>query len=62
MAVGGPHVVKPDVMRRGKSMTVAWWKDDWTAFGEDGKLDVAGTAENLKQAGAVLEAAISPGS
>ena len=40
-------------------MTVAWWKDDWMAFGEDGKLDIHNTVENLEQATAVLKTAIS---
>ncbi len=62
LAAGGPQVVKPDVMRQGKTMTVAWWKDDWMAFGEDGKLDVNGTIENLKRAEAVLESAFSASS
>ena len=62
LAAGGPQVVKPDVMRRGKNMTVAWWKDDWMAFGEDGKLDVTGTIENLQRAEAVLESAFSASS
>ena len=58
LAAGGQQVVKPDVMRRGKTMTVAWWNDDWLAFGEDGKLDMSGTVENLKRAESVLKAAI----
>ena len=54
-------MVKPDVMRKGKTMTVAWWKDDWMAFGKDDKLDMSGIVENLKQAEAVLKTAISLG-
>ena len=42
-------------------MTVAWWKDDWMAFGKDDKLDMSGIVENLKQAEAVLKTAISLG-
>ena len=60
LGAGEQQVVKPDVMRKGKSMTVAWWKDDWMAFGKDGKLDVPNTVQNLKRAeSVVLEAAIS---
>ena len=62
LAAGGQQVVKPDVMRRGKTMTVAWWNDDWLAFGEDGKLDMSGTVENLNRAESVLKAAISSSS
>ena len=59
LAAGEQQVVKPDVMKRGKTMTVAWWKDDWLAFGKDGKLDISGTVENLKRSEAVLKTAIS---
>jgi len=59
LAAGGQQVVKPDVMRRGKTMTVAWWRDDWMAFGNDDKLDMSGTFENLKQAEAVLNIAVA---
>ena len=44
------------MMRRGNTMTVAWWKDDWMVFGKEGKLDVPGTVKNLKRAEAVLSA------
>ena len=57
LAAGKQQVVKPDVMRRGKTMTVAWW-NNWLAFGKDGKLDISNIVENLKRAEAVLEAAI----
>ena len=57
LAAGGQQVVKPDVMRRGESMTVAWW-NDWLTFGKDGKLDVSGTVENLKRAEKVLKQAL----
>ena len=43
-------------MRRGNTMIVAWWKDDWMVFGKEGKLDVPGTVKNLKRAEAVLSA------
>ena len=59
LAAGGQQVVKPDVMRRGESMTVAWW-NDWLTFGKDGKLDVSGTVENLKRAEKVLKQALIP--
>ena len=62
LAAGGQQVVKPDVMRRGNTMTVAWWKNDWLAFGKDGKLNIPNTAENLKLAESVLKAAISSSS
>ena len=57
-AAGGQQVVEPNVMRRGNTMTVAWWKDDWMAFDRDGKLDVPGTVENLRRAEAVLKRAL----
>ena len=59
LAAGGQQVVKPDVMGKGNSMTVAWWKDAWMAFGKNDKLDMPGTVENLKQAETVLKTAIS---
>ena len=58
LAAGRQQVVRPKVMRIGNYMTVAWWKDDWMVFGEDGKLDVPGTVENLKRAEAVLKRAL----
>ena len=57
LKAGGQQVVKPDVMRRGQTMTVAWW-NDWLAFGKSGKLNVSGTVENLKRAEAVLKQAL----
>ena len=59
LAAGGQQVVKPKVMRKGQTMTVAWWKGDWLAFGKGGKLDISGTVENLKRAEAVLKSAMS---
>lgn len=53
---GRGRVVRPSVMRRGNHMTVAWWKDDWLAFGENGKLDMAKTVANLEDAESVLKA------
>ena len=57
-AAGRQQVVRPKVMRIGNYMTVAWWKDDWMAFGKEGKLDVPGTVKNLKRAEAVLKRAV----
>ena len=59
LMAGRGQVVKPKRMMIGNFMTVAWWKDDWMAFGKDDKLDMSGTVENLKQAEAVLKTAIS---
>ena len=58
---GERQVVNPDVIKRGKTMTVAWW-NDWLAFGKDDKLDMSGTVDNLKQAEAVLKTAMSSSS
>ena len=55
MKAGGQQVVKPNVMRRGKYMTVAWWKECWLAFGKDAKLDIPNTVRNLKRADKVLK-------
>ena len=62
LAAGRGRVVRPTRMIKANNMTVAWWKDDWMAFGKDGKLDISGTVENLKQATAVLKTAISSSS
>lgn len=59
MATGGERVERPGMMRRGNHITVAWWREDWLAFGEDGKLDISNTVENLKQAESVLKRAIA---
>ena len=56
MDAGRGRVVRPIVMRKGNHMTVAWWKDDWLAFSENGKLDMTKTVENLEQAESVLKA------
>ena len=59
MQAGNHHkqqVVRPK-MGTGKTMTVGVWKEDWMAFGQDGKLDIPGTVNNLKQAESVLRAA-----
>lgn len=53
------HAVKPARMRIGETMTVAWWRPDWMVFGEDGKLDMSGTIENLKQVETVVKATMS---
>ena len=59
MAVDGEWVERPEVMRRGYHMTVAWWREDWLAFGKDEKLDIPNTVENLKQAESVLKRALA---
>ena len=35
-------------------MTVALWQEEWMAFGQDDKLDLSRTVENLKRAKKVL--------
>ena len=35
-------------------MTVALWQEEWVAFGQDDKLDMSRTVENLKRAEEVL--------
>ena len=65
LAAGRGRVVKPKRMMIGNFMTVAWWKNDWMAFGKrggPGKLDMSSTVENLKQAEAVLKTAMSSSS
>ena len=62
LAVGRGRVVKPKRMMIGNFMTVAWWKNDWMAFGKDDKLDMSGTVENLRQAEVVLKTAMSSSS
>ena len=62
LTAGRGQVVKPKRMMIGNWFTVAWWKDDWMAFGEDGKLDIHNTVENLEQATAVLKTAMSSSS
>lgn len=54
---GGQQVTKPKIMRIGNAMTVALWKEDWMAFGEDGKLDITQTVENLRQVSDVVKKA-----
>ncbi len=54
---GNQQVVKPAKMRIGGDMTVGIWKEEWMAFGQDGKLDIPGTVKNLKRAESVLRAA-----
>ncbi len=51
------QVDRPRRMSIGGHMTVGIWKEDWLAFGQDDKLDIPGTVENLKQAESVLRAA-----
>lgn len=57
---GEGRVVKPRVLKIArKYMTVACWKDEWLAFGKDGRLDTSNTVENLKQAESVWKDAIA---
>ena len=51
------QICKPRVMRAGNTMTVGIWEEDWLAFGQNGKIDIPGTLENLKRAESVLIAA-----
>ncbi len=62
LKMGRGRVEKPARLGIGNTMTVGLWKDDWMAFGNDKKLDLSGTVENLKEAEEVLKAAISSGS
>ena len=40
--------------RRGSvTMTVGWWRGEWLAFGDDGRLDIMRIADNLRQAAKV---------
>ena len=55
------QVVSPRMMRRGKWMTVGWWKEDWLAFGADYKLYIDGIIKNLKYAEEVLKRAADSG-
>lgn len=57
MAAGAQQVVRPTVMRRGQTMTVACWEDEWLAFDKDGRLDISNTVENLRRAESVLKTA-----
>lgn len=56
MAAGDGKVVRPRVLRVGNSMTVGHWKGEWLAF-SSGRLDLAATVANLKEAGRILERA-----
>ena len=58
LRASGGKAVKPDRMRIGETMTVAWWQPGWMVFGKDGKLDMSGTIEYLKQVEAVLRTAM----
>ncbi len=51
------RVIKPERFGVGANMAAAVWKENWMAFGEDGKLDVEGTVANLKEAEKVLRSA-----
>lgn len=57
LAAGGPLVVKPNWMRRGRLMAVAQWAGDVLAYGADGTLDVEATIRILRRAEKVLREA-----
>ena len=54
------RVVKPKVMRRGKTMTVAVHADGWLRYDDEGVLNLDATVESLRQAERVLTAAALP--
>lgn len=56
-AVGEGMIEKPQHMRTGETMTVGWWKGEWLAFKGDSRLDIGETAENMRQARRIVEAA-----
>ena len=60
--ITGQHewVVKPKVMRRGETMTVAVHEDGWLRYDHEGELDLDATVELLRQAELVLTAAVLP--
>ena len=60
--ITGQHewVVKPKVMRRGETMTVAVHEDGWLRYDHEGELDLDATVELLRQAELVLTAAALP--
>ena len=51
------HVVKPNRMRRGATMTVAVHEEGWLRYDEEGVLSLDDTAAALRQAGQLLVAA-----
>lgn len=50
-------ITRPDKFGYGTNMTVGWWREEWLAFGADGRLDFGKIAENLRQARQIVEAA-----
>ena len=54
MKAGKSLVARPRVLRIGNTMTVTLWQEEWVAFGQDDKLDMSRTVENLKRAEEVL--------
>ena len=54
MAAGDGKVVRPRVLRSGKTMTVGHWDGEWLAF-SNGRVDFAATIANLKEAERILE-------
>ena len=54
----GRERVEPTRRSIGNSMAVACWKDEWLAFGKDGKLDISNTVRNLRKAESVWKTAI----
>ena len=58
MKAGKGLVARPRVLKIGNTMTVALWQEEWMAFGQDDKLDVSRTVENLKRAEEVLTIAV----
>ena len=60
LEAGSERVIKPRVMRAGKTMTVGHWNGEWLAF-SDGKIDLPSTVENLKGAEKILQRAFENG-
>ena len=54
MALGHGRLSKPAHMRVGASMAVAEWNDDWISYKKNGKFDLVGTVETLREAERVL--------
>ena len=50
-------VVKPRVMRLGKTMTIGWWKEEWLAFNDRKQIDLERTVQNLEDAENILNEA-----
>ena len=60
LEAGGGKVVKPPVMRAGKTMTVGHWKGEWLAF-HNGTIDLSGTVANLNVAEQIVRRAAALG-